>query len=94
MNAKELGEKIAKDPDWVWQPGMLDGFGLRLISKDQYGWLAVDTCMLVDGTNFRTVRMEPNYPDIHDPVTRLWMRDFAPRLVGEWVFDNKYGNQG
>ncbi len=88
--AQELGKKIAQDPDWKWRAGMsvdsVNEGGWRLIAEVSPGkWLA---CIQNDEGTQEIVKdcFTPRWPNVLDPVTRLWMKDFAPRQVGDWLY--------
>lgn len=88
MRAKDLGMKIVSDPAWKWQAGMLDGMGSwRLVAEVSPGdWLMVGyNCETHEIEGVETSIYSPDWPDVRDPVTQLWMKDFAPVLVGEYL---------
>lgn len=88
LKAKELGMKIIQDPAWKWQAGMLDGLGSwRLVAEVYAGdWLMVayGGCES-DVEASESAICSPDWPDVRDPMTQLWMKDFAPVLVGEYL---------
>lgn len=88
MRAKDLGMKIVSDPAWKWQAGMLDGMGeWRLVAEVSPGdWFMVTYDEdAADIERCATIYCSPDWPDVRDPVTQLWMKDFSPVLVGEYL---------